>query len=49
VRSGRLCFAVMPASILLGEAIVPAQILGSLVIVTGIPASRMGSVTVRPR
>ena len=40
-------FAVMLASILLGEAIVPAQILGGLVIVTGILVSRTGSVTVR--
>jgi drug/metabolite transporter (DMT)-like permease len=42
-------FAVMLASILLGEAIVLAQILGGLVIVTGILVSRMGSVTVRRR
>lgn len=40
-------FAVMLASILLGEAIVLAQILGGLVIVTGILVSRMGPITVR--
>jgi len=40
-------FAVMLASILLGEAIVLAQVLGGLIIVTGILVSRMGAVTVR--
>ena len=42
-------FAVMLAAILLGEAIVLAQVLGGLVIVTGILVSRMGSVAVRRR
>jgi drug/metabolite transporter (DMT)-like permease len=40
-------FAIMLAALLLGEAIVPAQILGGLVIVAGIFISRMHSVSFR--
>jgi drug/metabolite transporter (DMT)-like permease len=40
-------FAVMLAALLLGEAIVPAQILGGLVIVAGILVSRMHSLSFR--
>ena len=40
-------FAVLLAAILLGEAIVPAQIVGGLVIVVGILISRLRSLSVR--
>ncbi len=40
-------FAVMLAAVLLGEAIVPAQILGGFVIVAGILVSRLHSVSFR--